>query len=70
MKFYRSHNDIEKEKYLIATYKVESKTNLKEVAWNIAIGQSVGNPNNRNSWETEELFLNFSCIILGNEKDL
>ena len=35
------------EKYLIATYEVVSETNLKEAAWNIAIGQSVGNPNVR-----------------------
>ena len=70
MKFYRSHNEIDKEKYFIATYEIVSKTNLKDAAWNIAIGQSVGNPNTRNEWETEELFENHSCIILEDEKKL
>tara|TARA_Y100000389_G_scaffold203394_1_gene251679 strand:- start:2550 stop:3743 length:1194 start_codon:yes stop_codon:yes gene_type:complete len=70
MKFYRSLNEIDKEKYFIATYELVSKTNLKDAAWNIAIGQSVGNPNNRNEWETDELFENHSCIILGDETQL
>ena len=58
------------EKYLIATYEVVSETNLKEAAWNIAIGQSVGNPNVRNEWETEELFENHSCVIFSDESFL
>ena len=58
------------QKYVIAEYLVESSTNLREAAWNIAIGQSVGNPNVRNEWETDELFENHSCLILENEKDL
>ena len=70
MKFYRSRNEIDKEKYFIATYQIVSKSNLKDAAWNIAIGQSVGNPNTRNEWETEELFENHSCIILEDEKKL
>ncbi len=36
----------------------------------MAIGQSVGNPNVRNAWETDELFENHSCIILGDEEEL
>jgi ribulose-bisphosphate carboxylase large chain len=46
---------------------MSSSKNLKEAAWNLAIGQSVGNPNVRNEWETDDLFENHSCIILGDE---
>ncbi len=58
------------EKYFIAKYWLESKTNLRDAAWNLAIGQSVGNPNVRNHWETEELFENHSCLVIGDEKSL
>ena len=34
---------------VIATYFLESKTNLEKASWELAIGQSVGNPNVRNS---------------------
>ena len=62
MNFYREN--VDSEKYLIATYAMKSKTSLKDAAWNLAIGQSVGNPNVRNSWETDELFERNSCIII------
>ena len=55
---------VDKSKYIIATYYLESSKTLKDAAWNLAIGQSVGNPNVRNSWETDELFENASCIVL------
>jgi ribulose-bisphosphate carboxylase large chain len=63
---------IDNENYFTVQYYVESSddSNLREVAWNIAIGQSVGNPNVRNKWETEELFENHSCMIVGNEEEL
>ena len=70
MKFNIFQETIDKNQYYIATYKIKSKTNLKEASWNLAIGQSVGNPNVRNEWETEELFNNHSCLILANEKEL
>lgn len=70
MKFFRNINEIDIEKYFVATYEITSKQTLKDAAWNIAIGQSVGNPNIRNSWETEELFENHSCIVLGDEEEL
>jgi ribulose-bisphosphate carboxylase large chain len=59
--------NIDKEKYFIVTYELESETNLRDGAWQLAIGQSVGNPNVRNSWETDELFENHSCMVLGDE---
>ena len=59
--------NIDRKKYFIVTYRLGATTNLKEAAWQLAIGQSVGNPNVRNRWETDELFDNHSCIILSNK---
>jgi ribulose-bisphosphate carboxylase large chain len=70
MKFFREKSEINEENYLIASYKITSTTNLKDAAWNIAIGQSVGNPNVRNEWETDELFEKHSCIVLGDPEEL
>jgi ribulose-bisphosphate carboxylase large chain len=67
MKFFRDRSEINLEQYYIATYDMKSSTTLKDAAWNLAIGQSVGNPNVRNEWETDEMFENHSCIILGDE---
>ena len=63
-------NEIDTKNYFVVTYLLESDKNLRDAAWNIAIGQSVGNPNVRNRWETEDLFKNHSCLILGEEKEL
>jgi ribulose-bisphosphate carboxylase large chain len=67
MKFFRTREEIDLNKYYIATYEMKSSSTLKDAAWNLAIGQSVGNPNVRNEWETDELFENHSCIIIGDE---
>lgn len=61
---------INKEENVIATYYVESWKTLNEVAWNIAIGQSIGNPNIRNEWETTTLVDNHCCKILHSEEML
>ena len=65
---YRTH--VEKEKYFLVDYHLKSKTSLHEAAWSLAIGQSVGNPNVRSVWETDELFENHSCLILDDEENL
>jgi len=62
--------EVDTSKYVIVKYYLKSKTSLRDAAWNLAIGQSVGNPNIRNEWETDELFENHSCMILANESDL
>ena len=62
--------EVDLTKYFIVTYKLASLTSLKDAAWNLAIGQSVGNPNVRNQWETDDLFENYSCMVLGNEDEL
>jgi ribulose-bisphosphate carboxylase large chain len=63
-------DELDSDKYIIVKYFLESQTNLKNAAWNLAIGQSVGNPNVRNRWEDDTLFENHSCIIKGDEKQL
>ena len=67
MKFFRTREEIDINKYFIATYAMKSSTTIRDAAWNLAIGQSVGNPSVRNEWETDELFENHSCVILGDE---
>lgn len=58
---------INREDYIVVTYYLESQTSLRDAAWNLAIGQSVGNPNVRNKWESDSLFENHSAKVLGNE---
>ena len=70
MQLFVNESEIDSEKYFVVTYKLESDKNLRDAAWNIAIGQSVGNPNVRNRWETEDLFKNHSCLILADETEL
>ena len=61
---------VDKDKYIIATYYLESKTSLRDAAWNLSVGQSVGNPHVRNKWESDELFEEHSCKILASEDKL
>jgi ribulose 1,5-bisphosphate carboxylase large subunit-like protein len=56
--------EIDVSKYIIVTYDLASTKSLQDAAWNLAIGQSVGNPNVRNAWENDELFQTHSCLIL------
>ena len=62
--------EVDPEKYIVVSYFLSSKTTLRDACWNLAIGQSVGNPNVRNNWETDELYENHSCIILEDENAL
>ena len=64
VKIFRKESEFNSQEYFLVTYFLESKNSLREAAWNLAIGQSIGNPNNRSVWETEEMFLNHSCFIL------
>lgn len=65
---FREKYDVEK--YFVVTYNLKSETNLRDGSWNLAIGQSVGNPNVRNQWESDELFENHSCLVIGDEEEL
>ncbi len=70
MLFYNPN--INKEDYIVATYwiKTVKNSNLAKAAWDLAIGQSVGNPNVRNDWETDELFERNSCIIMHDKNEI
>jgi len=54
-----------KDTHFFVTYEIISRDGIQKAAWDLAIGQSVGNPNLRNRWESEELFRNHSCKIVG-----
>jgi ribulose-bisphosphate carboxylase large chain len=70
MKFYNPC--IDKDKYIIAKYFIGTKNeaDIAKAAWDLAIGQSVGNPNVRNSWETESLFEQSSCVIMHEKEQI
>lgn len=63
-------NEIDPDKYIIVKYYLQARTNLRDSSWELAIGQSVGNPNTRSRWETDALFENHSCIVKGSETEL
>ena len=67
---FKREEEINKEEYFIVDYFLQSSKNLKDGAWQLAIGQSVGNPNVRNQWETDELFEKYSCMVLADENEL
>jgi ribulose-bisphosphate carboxylase large chain len=67
---FQKKEKINLEDYFIVKYYLEGKTSMREASWNLAIGQSIGNPNNRSVWETEEMFESHSCIILEEEEIL
>ncbi len=62
--------DIDLSKYFIVKYFLAGKTSLRDAAWNLAIGQSIGNPNNRSVWETDQMFRDHSCFVLADENEL
>lgn len=70
MNFNIFQENIDKRNYFIVKYFLRGKTSLREAAWNLAIGQSIGNPKNRSVWETEQMFQDHSCFILADEKYL
>ena len=73
MEFFRELNSYEYKRCVIVTYFISTNKNfgtLKDACWALAIGQSVGNPNIRNKWETNDLFEMSSCVIYEDEEDL
>ncbi len=62
--------DFNSSEYFIVKYFLASNKNLREAAWDLALGQSVGNPSMRSIWETEQLFQDHSIIILADEHEL
>ena len=65
--------DVSKEENIIVTYYLgttDNRYNLKDLAWNLAVGQSIGNPNTRSAFETDEMLQKHSCKILNKKEDL
>lgn len=60
--------EIDESKYILAEYYVSSKTNLRDAAWDIAVGQSLGNPGVRNEKE-DMLFEEHGCKIMLDNPD-
>jgi ribulose 1,5-bisphosphate carboxylase large subunit-like protein len=60
---------VDKSQHVIATYELEGAHSLSDAAWELAIGQSVGNPNVRNQWESDDLFITYSAKVIGNKDD-
>jgi len=67
---FQNDTDIDSSDYIIASYYLLSLTTLRDAAWELAIGQSLGNPNVRSKWESEELFKYHSCIVIADEDEL
>lgn len=65
--------DISSEENIIATYYLsttDNRYNLYDLAWNLAVGQSIGNPNTRSLYETDEMISKHSCKILDKKEEL
>ena len=61
------------EENIIVTYYLSTTDNrysLFDLAWNLAVGQSIGNPNTRSLFETDEMLKIHSCKILDKKEDL
>ena len=56
-------------KYFICAYHLKSTISLYDAAWQIAIGQSVGNPNVRSKWETDELLERHACMVITQDEN-
>jgi len=52
------------ENYFYVRYWVKSATTVYDAAFDIAVGQSIGNPSKRSVWETPEMIERFCCKIL------
>lgn len=51
-------------RYFYVTYEVESTKSVYDAGWNIAVGQSIGNPTKRSVWETDEMIEAYCAKIL------
>jgi len=50
--------------YFYVTYEVESTVSVYDAGWNIAVGQSIGNPTKRSVWETDEMIEAYCSKII------
>lgn len=59
-------NEKDLTKYFYITYEIKSSESVYDAAWNISLGQSIGNPTARSNFETQELIDNHCCVIIRN----
>lgn len=50
--------------YFYVKYQIKSLTTVKDAAYDLAVGQSIGNPSKRSVWETPEMIETFCAKIL------
>lgn len=53
--------------YFYVKYEIVSATNVYDAAYDLAVGQSIGNPSKRSVWETPEMIDKYCCKILKTE---
>jgi len=62
---------VDEEEHILATYYMESnRSDMFECARALAVGQSIGNPNVRNDYESEEVFSRNLAKILDKDTNL
>lgn len=59
-------NEKDLEKYFYVTYYLETTKTLREAAYALAVGQSIGNPNLRSGYETPDMIEDFCAKIVNN----
>jgi ribulose-bisphosphate carboxylase large chain len=62
--------DYDPNKYFTCEYFVKSEDTLENAAFDIAVGQSIGNPSIRNDFETDRLVGDHCCLILQDKEEL
>lgn len=63
-------DSVDRNKYFVAKYFLESKTSLKDAAFNLAVGQSIGSPSCRSEWETPQMVEDHCCKIIGSASEM
>jgi len=61
--------EISDSKYILVHYYLESTVSVSDAAWNIAVGQSIGNPKVRNDNENNDLIEKHGCKIVPHDFD-
>ena len=51
-------------KYFYVKYEITSATTVFDAAYDLAVGQSIGNPSKRSVWETAEMIEDHCCKIV------
>jgi ribulose-bisphosphate carboxylase large chain len=52
------------ENYFYVRYLIKSASTVRDAAYDLAVGQSIGNPSKRSVWETPDMIEKFCCKIL------